>query len=362
MLGKIVLDVVAPLKKRIEELEARELSIDERVITDLIGDRLVPINQTLDALPAVLEKKIPKPKDGNDATDAQVRAAVAEYFEDHPVREAKDGQDGDSVSLDDIRPLIEAELAKALLEFERSGNAVIRSAIDKIGTPKDGAPGKDADPQEVARRVIDSLDLKGRDQDVRVICRELVKEAVAQMPLPKDGKDGAPGKDGLDGADGENGIDGKDGASGKNGIDGKDGSDGEDGKSVTIEDIEARLMAIHATWALDWEKRAQDAISRLPKPKDGRDAISLEGCKVELADDERTLVITLAAEGKSFEHRLKLSHMIYREVWSKDADYEKGDCVTYGGSIWVCIGPNKSSRPGGSNVHWRLAVKRGRDS
>lgn len=366
MLGRVVLDVTTPLKKRIDELESRELSIDERVITDLIDERLVPVNQTLDVLPESLLKRLPAPRNGQDATDEQIRSAVAEYLRENPIRVPEDGK---SVSVDDVRPLIEAMLAKYLLDFERNGQAVLRSLAEQIEAPKDGVDGKDADPAEVAERVIAKLDLKGQKQDIRQLCGELVKAAVAEIPIPKDGKDGSPGKDGADGKDGVDGLDGRDGApglAGKDGAPGKDGADGrdgQDGKSVTLADIEARIMAIHATWALDWEKRAQDIISRLPKPKDGRDAISLEGTTIELSEDERTLVIKLTAgDGKVYEHEVKLSHVIYREVWDKDTAYEKGDAVTYAGSLWICTVPNKGSRPGTSNASWRLSVKRGRDA
>lgn len=78
-----------------------------------------------------------------------------------------------------------------------------------------------------------------------------VREAMAALPVPKDGKDGsdgAPGRDGIDGKDGEpgqkgergdpgepgrDGRDGKDGAPGEKGepgLNGKDGIDGRDGK------------------------------------------------------------------------------------------------------------------------------------
>lgn len=80
--------------------------------------------------------------------------------------------------------------------------------------------------------------------------RAAVGEAVAALPVPKDGKDGAdgaPGRDGADGKDGApgekgergdpgepgkdglNGADGKDGAPGENGEPGADGKDGIDG-------------------------------------------------------------------------------------------------------------------------------------
>ena len=103
------------------------------------------------------------------------------------------GADGRSVTLDDVRPIIEAALASAQLEMERRVNDMVQRAIDRIPAPRDGLNGKD-----------------GRDGI--------------------DGKDGAPGKDGRDGVDGQKGIDGRDGMDGKDGRDGVDGQKGMDGK------------------------------------------------------------------------------------------------------------------------------------
>lgn len=64
------------------------------------------------------------------------------------------------------------------------------------------------------------------------VIRAGIAVAVAALPPPRDGADGAPGRDGLDGQPGRDGADGKDGApgaDGKDGIDGKDGAPGERG-------------------------------------------------------------------------------------------------------------------------------------
>jgi hypothetical protein len=53
--------------------------------------------------------------------------------------------------------------------------------------------------------------------------------AITAIPIPLDGKDGAPGAVGKPGEQGPPGANGKDGSNGK---DGKDGKDGEDGVSV----------------------------------------------------------------------------------------------------------------------------------
>lgn len=57
-----------------------------------------------------------------------------------------DGKDGKSVSVEDIRGVIEVEVARALLDFERRATDTLQRAIDRIPKPadgKDGAPGRD---------------------------------------------------------------------------------------------------------------------------------------------------------------------------------------------------------------------------
>jgi integrin beta 3 len=53
----------------------------------------------------------------------------------------KDGQDGKSVTVDDIRGAIEVEMSKALLDFERRATDLIQRSVDRIPRPKDGEPG-----------------------------------------------------------------------------------------------------------------------------------------------------------------------------------------------------------------------------
>lgn len=71
----------------------------------------------------------------------------------------RDGADGKSVTLDDIKGLIESQSAQWHLEFERRAQDTLQRAIEK-------------------------------------------------MPIPRDGKDGRDGRDGKDGKNGTNGVDG----------------------------------------------------------------------------------------------------------------------------------------------------------
>lgn len=154
----------------------------------------------------------------------------------------------------------------------------------------------------------------------------------------------------------------------KDGVDGKDGIDGKDGKSITIEDVQPILENAVTKWALEFERRAQDvlqrAIDRIPAPKDGingkdgRDAFQLEDIQLSLADDDRTVTLAFERDGVRVERSIRLNHPIYRGIW-KDGAYEKGDCVTFGGSAFIAT-RETTSKPE-TDDSWKLCVKRGRD-
>jgi collagen type III alpha len=163
----------------------------------------------------------------------------------------------------------------------------------------------------------------------------VLEKQLADLPVPKDGRDGVNGKDGTPGAAGERGIAGEKGEPGANGqrgekgdpgergergetgpagergekgdagepgpkgepgqpgssgergekgergIDGKDGAAGVDGKSVTLEQVRQMWFDMYskeqAGWALDFERRAQDLLhqfmSRIEKPANGKDGV-----------------------------------------------------------------------------------------
>lgn len=55
----------------------------------------------------------------------------------------KDGVDGKSITVDDVVPILERKMAEWALDFERRAQETLQRAIDRIPVPKDGAPGKD---------------------------------------------------------------------------------------------------------------------------------------------------------------------------------------------------------------------------
>lgn len=222
------------------------------------------------------------------------------------------------------------------------------------------------------------------------------------------GKDGMPGErgergdggpQGLTGRQGEPGIDGKDGVPGAHGIKGEAGEKGApgiDGKSVTVEEVRQMFEGEFSKWALDFERRAQDvlqkAIDRIPVPKDGtagvngkdgndgldgrngvdglhgkdgapgdngKDGFGFDDLDV-IQDGERGITLRFAHGEIVKDFSLKFPVLIDRGVYQQGGKYEKGDGVTYGGSLWIAQKDTPDNKPG-SGTDWRLAVKRGKD-
>jgi hypothetical protein len=79
-------------------------------------------------------------------------------------------------------------------------------------------------------------------------------------------------------------------------------------------------------------------------------------------NDLRAAVVVVRFEsGRKIEHAFRLTGVVlYEEVWDQTVAYERGDCVTYDGSMWIAMRDTKE-KPGESKS-WRLSVKRGRSA
>lgn len=210
-------------------------------------------------------------------------------------------QDGKSVSLDDLRPLIDDAVAAAVAQLPAPTN------------------GKDADPDAIV---------------------EAVTAAVAALPTPKDGK------------------------------------------SVTVADVQPAI-----------DDAVARAVAALPKAKDG---IGLAGALIDRSgvlkmtlsdgtmvdlgrvdgengapglgfddlevvyDGERSFALEFARGEQVKSYTFALPMMIDRGVYRTGQAYQKGDCVTFGGSLWIAQA-DTDAKPDGADSGWRLGVKRGRD-
>lgn len=229
---------------------------------------------------------------------------------------------------------------------------------------------------DVKQFVENSLSLQAKEYELIIkTLRKELDQKINGIELTKGekGEAGEAGKDGVDGKDGErgvNGVDGKDGQAGKDGIDGKDGKDGESGKdgiSPTPEQVALAMEGHFAKWALEFERKAdrvlEKAIDRIAIPKDGkdgRDALEIKDFDISLDDDMRTITLSLKRDEEIVQKAIKIPAIIDKGVFKDGSVYEKGDAVTYGGSLWISTKDQPEGKPGTSE-DFRLAVKRGRD-
>ncbi|MFC0710708.1 hypothetical protein [Azorhizophilus paspali] len=310
---------------------------------------------------------IPAPKDGEPGKDADMEAMKAHL--DGLVAALPVPQDGKSITLDDVRPVldeaikalridVDQALAEPLEKAEEARESLIK-ALGELKLPEDGKSVtiEDVAPmirEEVAKAVAEvppakdgkSVTIEEVREEVRPLLAELVGSAVKALPPAKKGQD----------AD----------------MDALRSHLGELVKSIqlpavpSVEEVAATFERRFSDLTLSWERQARDtfdkAADRMPRPKDGRDALPLESFDLSLGEDGRTVTVKMQAGDTVIEKSVKIPALIDRGVFSakKVAEYEKGDGTTYGGCYWIAQRDAPEGVPGGS-ADWRLVVKKGRD-
>lgn len=133
----------------------------------------------------------------------------------------------------------------------------------------------------------------------------------------------------------------------------------------SVDEVAAVFERRFSDLTLSWERQARDtfekAADRMPVPKDGRDALPLDSFDMELAEDGRTLTLKMHAGDTVVEKSLRIATVLDRGPYRGDKQYEKGDAVTHGGSLWIAQVDDPEGAPGMGGKGWRLAVKKGRD-
>lgn len=364
-------------------------------------------------------------RDGRDVEPEVIRSIVAEAVANLPApergehgprgepgepgrdgqdgRDGIDGRDGASLTAEDVQPIIQAEVERAIAE---------------LPPPEAGPPGRDGR---------DGVDGRTPDEaEVRAVIEPLVREAVAEIPPPEPGRDGRDGVDGQDGAPGrdgasvlledvaplvtqaveravsaipppENGRDGRDGEHGRGvadllidhsgelvatftdgetkrlgrivGADGRDGSDGQNGRGVQRAVIDAQG---HLRLSLDdgeeidlGEVVGRDGTDGAPGA-DGRDgadgrSFSADDFDLELMPDGRTLLFKFLLGDTLHSFEICFPVVLDRGAWEAKP-YEKGDSVSWAGSTWTAQRDVlETEKPGDDSGAWRLSAKRGRD-
>jgi hypothetical protein len=252
------------------------------------------------------------------------------------------------------------EFGKAMGALVKEATAPLLSRIDqlekqladiKVPTAADAAAMIDLDAVAKSAAALAPKAENGTSvtvDDVRPLVDELIAKAVAALPAPEKGKDAD--MDVLKAHVGElvKGI--------------------QPAAPLTVpsvEEIAGTFERRFSDLTLSWERQARDtfekAADRMPKPKDGRDALALEHFDLALAEDGRTVTVKMQAGETVIEKSVKIAAVIDREIFKHDGTYEKGDGVSYGGSFWIAKCDDPKGVPGSGETDWRCAVKKGRD-
>jgi hypothetical protein len=94
--------------------------------------------------------------------------------------------------------------------------------------------------------------------------------------------------------------------------------------------------------------------------RDGLDGLGFEDMIEELADDGRTIIRRYSRGDQVKEFRHSVAVVLDRGIYKAGHEYEPGDAVSFGGSLWIAQAKT-SEKPAGGEA-WRLAVKKGRDA
>ncbi len=143
-----------------------------------VRDYVARAVQPLEARVQTLESA-PVAKDGDpgkSVTVEELRPLVEEFVKSIPA--PKDGEPGKSVTLDEVRPHLDAELATWALAFERRGTDLMMRMIDRIEKPKDGRDGLNIEDFDVT--------LEGRNLTVSLRRGDVVQEKTIRIPFPQD--------------------------------------------------------------------------------------------------------------------------------------------------------------------------------
>lgn len=379
-----------PILARLKAVEEREPAKGDPGIDGKDAD-ITQVAELLSAKVTESVKEIATSIRDDGAITKAVTDKVLKVLEDIPAP-----KDGTSVTVDDVRPLIQEEVTKAVGHIERvkgdpgadaDPEAIAATVLEQVRkempAPVKGEPGADADPEfirEEVRKQVAEIKIpepikgdpgeKGADADMDVV-KAMVTDLFNGVPKPQDGKsvtlDDVKGyldeivKKHVDAiplpSNGEPGRDAE-------GIPGRDALQIEPIRVVDEERSYAR-----GTWAFhaDGMVRAYKATTPGPVTEENGWEVAVGGIsevEFELSADGRTIgVAAKHTNGKVTMKTFKTPFVVDRGVFDFDKAYDQGDGVTWGGSYWIKDATDVCLEPGlrGVDSGWRLAVKKGQN-
>jgi len=208
--------------------------------------------------------KLPTAKDGEDGkslTPEDIAPLLEQLVGAIEIPVPKDGEPGKSITLDDVRPVIDEAVSKAVLEIRvpkidyETVKGFITEEVAKIPTPKDG---ESVTPE-----------------DVKPMLDELVKTAVAEIPPPKDGETGKDA-DPID----------------------MDVVDSMIANAVAEKSTEIQSQLLNDTKPIIAET-VKTTFAEMPRPKDGKDADPIDMDALQKMIDEKVESLVAAKVEKA---------------------------------------------------------------
>lgn len=244
---------------------------------------------------------------------------------------------------------------------------------------KDGIDGMDGKPGLIGHTGPKGLDGKdGRDGSIGPQGLQ-GKDGVLGIPGQNgiDGKDGFPGKDGQGikggtGEAGERGIDGKDGRDGRDGLNGKDAVNGLPGRDALdiqiLPSIDEKKCFPRGTFARHRGgliRAFRDTTPSVEFQDSGWEVLCNGIARKTItrnADDPRLVTISVeTTDGVLDETKFFFPIPLYKDTYKAGMECLQGDCVTFGGHLWLCVAEETSNAPNEQHSDWKLIVRRGRD-
>jgi hypothetical protein len=225
------------------------------------------------------------------------------------------GEDGKSITLEDVRPLLESWAARAEADADRRAQERIDRAVLAAET----------------RYAALLADLR---KDMALELTGLAKDAEGALRGQIEAMAGRAAKD----------------------------------AALTMDDIRPHMEAEAARNALDLERHAQEkvergisagidlAVAKLRQPEDGA---SIEDFDVALNDRDLTVSMTIGGRVVSKTIRIPTAHDA--GVYKSGNAYEQGAIVTFSGSAFIATRSAAPTEKPEASSAWRLLVKRGRD-
>lgn len=323
-MGQAIREAVAPLQKRIGELEAdlkKALDVDETLIAHRIEESvrmsLAPVIQKM-AEDATVEYLAEHP--------APAGSAGAPGKDGAPGADGKAGADGKSLSVEDVRPMLDDAIKAMRTEAEQT----LSTAVKAIPTPKDGRDGTNgtsvtlSDVQPMLTEAI---------KEVSERSETMVKAAIAAIPQPVNGKDGIDGKDGLRGEKGADGL-GLAGAM----ID-RDGA-------LQITMTNGEVKSLGRVVGVDGS--------------DGKDGLSLDGFELEYLPESHEISVKATAAGRVKELRYPAGGIRPGGYWREGTKAKAGEAWVHDGSTFYARS-DTTAKPESKSEDWIIGARRGRD-